>query len=111
MPVLNGCYDQITIEGETVKYSCSFGDNYLAADVVYWRLRLEDRSIILIENKKNYTNFHMDAHQDCPLTNNSCCKFISELSIHTDLSMNDAILYCYALINGFTSDSMCNLSK
>ena len=110
VPVLSGCKDRITIEGEMVKPNCSFGDNYAAADDVYWRLRLEDRSLILVEEDKNYTNFHMDI-QNYSSSSNSCCRFISELSIHANLSMNNAIIYCDALFNGYTSDSTCHLSE
>ena len=105
--VLSGCNNQTTIEGEMVKYICSFEGNYAAADV-YWRLRLGDRSLIVVEKDKNYTNFRMDAR---PSSDSSSCRFISELTIHANLSMNNAIIYCYALSNGFTSDSTCNLSE
>ena len=110
VPVLSGCNDRITIEGEMVKDICVFGDNYSSATDVYWRLRLEDRGLILVEINKNYTNFHMDINEDCP-SNNCSCRFTSELCIHANLLMNNAIIYCYALINEYASQSTCHLSE
>lgn len=112
VPLLSGCNNQVTIEGENVTFKCSFGDDYLPVDYnVSWKLTLENGDHIIIEDDMNYTDFCLHTYQDCPPNNSSCCQFTSKLSIHTNLSMNNAAVSCYAMINEHTTSSTCHLSE
>ena len=106
------CNNRVTIEGEKVTFKCSFGDNYSPVDYdVFWRPTLEDGSYIIVQDDMNYTDFHMYAYLDCPPNNYSCCQFTSELSVHTNLSINNAAITCVAIINELTTSSGCHLSE
>ena len=112
VPVLSGSENHTTVEGEMVLFKCSFGDNYSPIDYdVYWELTLEDGNHITVMDYINYTDFQMKTYQDCPPSNYSCCRFTSQLSIHTNLSMNNAIVTCSAIINELTSYSSSALSE
>ena len=109
VPVLSKCKNHTTVEGEIIKFKCSFGDNYLPNDhYMKWKMKSENGSYIIINDRVNYTDFRMDTHQDCPSNNYSCCRFTSELSVHTNLSMNNATVSCNAILTSF---SVCHLSE
>ena len=112
VPILSGSVNHTTVEGEMVMYKCSFGDNYSPIDYyIYWELTLEDGNHTTVKDYLNYTNFQMKTYQDCPPNNYSCCRFTSKLNIHTNLSMNNAIVTCSAIINELTSYSSSDLSE
>ena len=113
VPILSGSENHTTVEGEMVVFKCSFGDNYSPMDYdIYWELTLEDAPHhIVVTDYLNYTDFQMKTYQDCPPNNYSCCRFTSKLNIHTNLSMNNAIVTCSAIINEITSYSSSDLSE
>ena len=112
VPLLSGCINRVTIEGENVTFNCSFGDDYSPAGYhMSWRLTHENGSYTMIADNMNYTDFCLRTYQDCPPDNNSCCRFISELNIHTNLSMNNVAVSCNATINEHTTSSICHLSE
>ena len=111
VPILSGSENHTTVEGEMVVFKCSFGDNYSPMNYIYWELTLEDGHHIVVKDYLNYTDFQMKTYQDCPPNNYSCCRFTSKLNIHTNLSMNNAIVTCSAIINEITSYSSSDLSE
>ena len=109
-PVLSGCVNHTTVEGEMITFKCSFGDNF-PPQFLDWELVLENGNSIIIGDHNDYTGFCMHTHQDCPLNNYSCCRFTSELSVHTNLLLNNATVSCNALVNNLTSFGVCHLSE
>ena len=108
VPVLSVSENQTAIEGEIVTFKCTFGDNYSPIDYyVYWELKLKNGSYIVIED----TN-HTHTYEDCNSpTNQSCCQFTTALRIKANLSLNNAIVSCNAVINEQTSYSASYISK
>ena len=93
-------------------FSCSFGDNYSPISYdIYWEVTHKDGNDIVVEDDMDLTNFNMSIYQDCPSYNYSCCQFTTTLSIHTNISMDNAVVTCNAQINEFTSDSSSDLSE
>ena len=112
MPILSGSKNHTTVEGEMITFKCSFGDNYSPINYdIYWELALKDGSHITVMDYINYTDFKINTFQDCPPSNHSCCRFTTELSIRTNLSMDNAVVSCVAIINEFRSCSSSDLSE
>ena len=112
VPILSGSKNHTTVEGEMIAFKCSFGDNYSPINYdIYWELALKDGSHITVMDYINYTDFKIKTFQDCPPSNYSCCQFTTELSVRTNLSMDNAVVSCVAIINELISYSSSDLSE
>ena len=88
-------------------FNCIFGDNYSPDDyTVYWII-----NNTLVQEDSNYSDYHMTVKQHCPSDNTSCCQFITELHVITDLSLDGTTVVCTAMINNVRSPYSNQLSK
>ena len=100
VPLLSSSNNQTTVEEELITSSCSFKGNYVRLNyAVYWIIS-QDGSATVVNDEDNYPDYHVDTKKNCPFTNTSCCRFTTELSIHTNLSLNNAMITCYAFFVG-----------
>ena len=99
MPLLNGSNDKTTVEGEMITFSCSFKGNYNPMNYgVYWIIKNQNYgNATTVRTDHNVSDYYVNTKKNCPFTNSSCCRFTTELSIHTFLSLNDAMITCNAI--------------
>ena len=83
-----------------VEFSCVFGGNYNPVDcTVVWSVKLLNTDPVYIDDEDNVTDFEVaKPQQDCPRTNYSCCRFTTELKIHSNMSLNGAAVTCLVLV-------------
>lgn len=111
VPVLNSSNNQTTIEGEDITFMCIFQGNYSPSDYdVYWLIEFQNGTILQIKNDSNFSNYHISTKQNCPDTY-SCCRFTTELFIHTVLPLNNSTVTCTAEIDFIQSSSISYLSE
>lgn len=65
----------------------------------------------VVQESSNYRNYKMTVSKKCPSNNGSCCQFITELHVITDLSLNGVTVECEALENEIPSSYRNHLSK
>ena len=95
VPLLNGTNNQTTVEGEVITFSCSLRGNYKPLNYeVYWIIVFQNHTSTVVDDNHNIPGYHVNTKKNCPFTNFSCCRFITELSINTVLQLNNSIIMC-----------------
>ena len=112
VPILSSSNNQTTIEGEMITFICTFQGNYSPSDYdVYWVIAFQNGSFLQIRNDSNFSDYHISTKQNCPDTNYSCCRFTTELFIHTVLPLNNTAVTCTAMFDFIPSSSISYLSE
>ena len=114
VPIINSSSNQTTIEGEKITFICTFQGNYSPSDYdVHWMITFQNGSIVRIQNNSDFSDYHINTKQNCPDTNYSCCRFITELFIHTSLPLNNTMITCtcIAMFDSIPSSSISYLSE
>lgn len=106
VPLLHSSSNQTTVEGLMITFQCTYKGNYSPDDyTVFWMVAFQNGSHILVQDDSNFSDYHIRTQQNCPDSNYSCCRFITELSIHTSIPLNNAKITCSAILNSNVSTS------
>ena len=62
---------------------------------VYWTVTFPNGTIDKVKSDLP-DRYHIVTKKDCPFTTSSCCRFVTELCIHTVLAFNNTMINCTA---------------
>ena len=114
VPLVSKSINKSIVEDEVVKFSCTFGGNYDPVDyMVEWNVTpLNENVTYYIDDESNIAGFEFTKpHQDCPHSNYSCCRFTTELRVHSNMSLNGAEVKCLAIVLEQPTDGTSYLSE
>ena len=113
VPLLSSSNNQTTVEEEVITFRCIYQGNYSPSSYgsVYWIVTLQNGSEITILDYSNFSDYRIDTRRSCPYDNYACCRFTTELRIHTILPLNNAMITCITIHDSVSSFNTSNLSK
>ena len=100
VPLVSKSVNKSIVEEEVVEFSCVFGGNYDPIDyTVIWSVTPHNGNATFIDDESDIADFEVTKpQQNCPHGNYSCCKFTTELKIHSNMSLNGAAVTCLVLV-------------
>jgi len=108
VPLISKSVNKSIVEGELVTFSCTFGGNFDPVDYnVVWSVKTQNGDITYIDDGTKGTK----PRQDCPHSNYSCCRFITQLMIHPNMSLNKAEIQCRTFVLEKPTDGTSYLSE
>jgi len=113
VPLINEAVSKSIVQGEMVQFSCIFGDNYKPVeDTVAWSVTPPVGNTIYIDYSTKIAGFEvLKPQQNCSERNFSCCRFITTLKIHANMSLNKARITCIAIVLEQAASGTAYLSK
>jgi len=113
VPLISKSFNRSIVEGELVTFSCTFGGNFDPVDyIVWWSVETQNGDIPYIDDETSTNGFDVTKPQrDCPRSNYSCCRFTTELTVHSNMSLNKAEIQCHAIVLEQQTDGTSYLSE
>ncbi|XP_065893758.1 uncharacterized protein [Dysidea avara] len=107
-PVVKGCMDRATINGELIIYKCSFKGNYnrfRSTMETFWSIESPEQPFTRIDEDR-ITNYHVTTYPDCITDSRSlCCQFTTELHINVSMFLDGANVSCWADIRNSSNNN------
>jgi len=113
VPLISKSISSSTVVGEVVEFSCIFGDNYNPVYyIVRWSVTPLSGDATYIDDSTNIPGFVVSKPQrNCSERSRSCCRFITTLKIHSNMSLNKAKIKCIAFVLEQSTSGTSYLSK